>query len=278
METLDEELRRYLPTIETARASAVELPPGEPSETERLVLLIVQALFIRRTSFTEIAPKMPLNMERGEPPTPVDFDMHHHVRIDSDAGGGPCPACTERPGFRRCRVCGGAGRLFSGTQPCSCNGGFVTCANCDGSGTDARTLLRYYTDTPATLNEAYMPTHVGHVPSLFSLESTMEEDIAFRAPPPEVMRCHDLTGRVSGSAYRGGGRLVRPDFHGFDFGDTIDKSLAGLAAMGAGASVVRYDIRAYAWPFLRMKWRGHPDHAVYVDRDGMPKVFCGGVI
>lgn len=271
-----EDVSPFIPTLDRARALSLDLPQGEPQKVEPLVMLVVHALLVRRTSFAEVAASVPANVPRGEPPVPVDFEMHHHVCIDeSMGGGGPCPACTERPGYRRCRVCNGKGVIF-GARFCSCDKGFIVCPTCSGTAQQVNVRLRYYTDAPVFLNEAYMPSHVGHVPSLFRLESTMEEDIAYRAPPPEPLRCHDLTGRVAGSAYRGGGRVVRPDFHGHDFGDAIDKALAGLSAAGAGASVVRYDIRAYAWPFLKVSWFGHADRALYVDRQGALKVFGEG--
>jgi hypothetical protein len=270
-----EDVSPFLPTLDRARSLGLIVPEGEPKQVERLAMLVVHALLVRRTSFAEVASSVPPNVLRGEPPAPDDFEPHHHVRIDESIGaGGPCLVCTERPGFRRCRVCNGTGTLF-GLRACSCEGGFIVCPTCSGTAQQTTVRLRYYTDTPLFLNEAYMPSHVGHVASLFRLESTMEDDIAYRGPMPEPLRCHDLTGRVAGSAYRGGGRVVRPEFHGHDFGDAIDKALAGLTAAGAGANVVRYDIRAYAWPFLRVTWFGHAERALYVDRRGTLKVFMG---
>jgi len=271
---MTERLSLYLPTLERARELALDLPPGEPAEVERLSMLILHAALVRRTSFCEDVATAPPSVERGEPPTPIDFETRHHVRIDEKlGGGGPCPACTQRPGARPCRVCRGSGLLFDGRTACSCKGGWVKCPTCQGTAKSELVRLRYFTDAPSFVLEAYMPSHIGHVPELFRLESTMESDIAFRDPMPEELRCHDLTGRVAGSAYRGGGRTVRPDFHGFDFGDAIDKALAGLTAAGAGASVVRYDIRAYAWPFLKATWPLSPPLAIYADRTGALKTF-----
>ncbi|MDC3980249.1 hypothetical protein [Polyangium jinanense] len=266
----DMSLASYFPTLETARVQ-LPLPAGEPVSVERLAMLVVHAALIRRTSWAEDTEIAPATLERGEPPPPDDLEIHHHVRIDASLGGGPCTACTLTPGKRRCRICGGSGTVFFTT--CSCDGGFITCPTCGGAAKSNRVRLRYYTDTPAFLSEAYMPSHITTVPPLFGLESRMEQDIQFQQALPEELRCHDLTGRVAASAYRGGERTVRPDFHGHDFGDTIDKALAGLSAIGAGASVVRHVIRAYAWPFLRVQWAMGEDLAIYVDRIGSIKVF-----
>ncbi|MDI1478008.1 hypothetical protein [Polyangium sp. y55x31] len=263
-------LASYFPTLETARAQ-LSLPAGEPVSVERLAMLVVHAALIRRTSWAEDVEIAPATLERGEPALPDDLEVHHHVRLDADLGGGPCTACAAMPGKRPCRVCGGKGMLF--LSPCSCANGYIPCPTCGGTTKSNRVRLRYYTDAPAFLTEAYMPTHVTAVPTLFGLESRMEQDIQFQQPLPEELRCHDLTGRVAGSAYRGGERTIRPDFHGHDFGDTIDKALAGLSAIGAGASVVRHVIRAYAWPFLRLRWAMGEDLAIYVDRIGSTKVF-----
>jgi hypothetical protein len=135
--------------------------------------------------------------------------------------------------------------------------------------------LRYYSDVPAYLNEAYMPRHIAQNPSLFRLETFMEEDLNILRALPEELRCHDLSGEVTGTAYRGGQKVVRPHFHGHDFGDTIDQALAGLSAAGAGATVARYQVRAYAWPFLRLRWSGHQNIVTYIDRTGRARLFQG---
>jgi len=263
-------LSYYLPTVERARERLLGLPSDEPAHVERLAMLIVHAIVVRRTSWSEDLESAPAHLQRGEPPVPNDFEVRHHVRIDEALGGGRCNACVVNPGKRSCRVCSGTGALFGGKFLCSCERGFIVCPTCNGSSRSDRVRLRYYTDAPAYLSEAYVPTHVTSVPALFELERRMEEDIMLnQLLMPEELRCHDLTGRVAGSAYRGGGRVVRPDFHGYDFGDTIDKALAGLMGIGAGATVVRYDIRAYAWPFLRMQWSSGEDIGVYVDRQGV---------
>jgi hypothetical protein len=271
----------YLPTIEKLRSASyvdAEIPSVNPAQTECLALLVVHAALVRRTSWTEEVSTAPGYLQRGEPPSPNDYEVRHHVRIDERLGGVACLACTERPGFRRCRVCGGRGRILNDNWLCSCTAGWITCSSCGGEQKSERVRLRYYSDTPAFLVEAYMPMHIAQKPSLFRLESVMEEDLLLKSALPEELRCHDLTGEVVGTAYRGGQRTVRPTFHGHDFGDTIDQALAGLSAVGAGANVVRYQIHAYAWPFLRLRWEDHPELVTYIDRQGSVRVFQGRMI
>lgn len=268
----------FLPTLEKLRAAPlfdVKLPDGEPQQIEKLAMLVVQAALVRRTSWTEEVSNAPGYLQRGEPPPPVDDQPRHHVRIDERLEGGTCLACTERPGLRRCRVCGGRGRIMNDTWVCSCNAGWVPCANCGGRVQMERVRLRYYSDVPAFLNEAYMPTHIAQNGALFGLETHMEQELNMVSTPPEALRCHDLTGEVTGTAYRGGNRKIRPNFHGHDFGDAIDLALAGLSAAGAGAKVERYQVRAYAWPFLRLQWSDERDWAIYADRSGSICIFQG---
>lgn len=269
----------YLPTLEKFRAAAtfneLEIPPSEPDEIERLAMLVVQAALVRRTSWVEEVTNAPGYLQRGEPPPPVDDQPRHHVRIDERLGGGVCLACMERRGFRKCRVCGGRGRIMNDNYLCSCTAGWIPCATCGGKGETDRVRLRYYSDTPAYLNEAYMPRHIAQNPALFRLETCMEEELNMLKTPPEELRCHDLTGEVAGTAYRGGNKVVRPHFHGHDFGDTIDQAMAGLSAAGAGANVARYQVRAYAWPFLRLRWSGHANIVTYIDRQGQMRLFQG---
>jgi hypothetical protein len=259
---------RYLPTLEGALREGLDVPSARPAEQQRLALLVVHAAVVRRTSWAEEVVRPMPGIDHGEPPPPEDFELRHQVRVDARLGELRCEACKETPGFRRCRICGGKGMV--GNISCSCDEGRVRCPTCEGTGQSPRVRLRYYTDTPGLLREAYMPSQIGFVPSLFRLESTMESDIDFMREMPEELRCHDLTGRVSGTAYRGGERRVRPDFCGHEFGDAIEKALAGLSAFAAGA--IRYDIRAYAWPFL---WLRYPDGdvAVYRTRGGTLRAF-----
>lgn len=266
----------YLPTIEKLRRAPwfnFEVPSSEPEEVERLTMLVVQAALIRRTSWTEEVTSASPTLLRVEPPIPNDYEPRHHVRIDQMLGGGTCTACLERPGMRKCRVCGGRGRIMNDNYLCSCNSGWVQCPTCGGKAQTERVVLRYYSDNPAFLNEAYMPTHVSQNPAFFRLESFLETKLSLQQTPPEELRCHDLTGEVAGTAYRGGHKIVRPTFHGHDFGDTIDRARAGLSALGAGAKVVLYQVRAYAWPFMRVRWAGFPDWITYVDRGGSLSVF-----
>lgn len=271
----------YLPTLEKLRANTPfgrELPPYDPSESEPLAMLIVQAALVRRTSWTEEVTNAPGYLQRGEPPPPVDDQARHHVRIDERLGGGACLACMERPGFRKCRVCGGRGRILGDKWLCSCTAGWITCPTCDGKKQIDHIRLRYYSDTPAYLNEAYMPTHIAQNPSFFHLEKVMEKELNMLRTPPEELRCHDLTGEVAGTAYRGGQKKIRPSFHGHDFGDSIEQGLAGLGAAGAGANVARYQVRAYAWPFLRLKWSDRSEFVMYIDRSGGIRMFLGSEI
>jgi hypothetical protein len=261
----------YLPPTPEALALGGH---GAPIQQERLAMLIVHAAVVRRTSWTDgwVGPLQ--NVPEGDPPPPEDFETHHHVRLESRANPRVCPACAASPGSRPCRVCGGSGALWNG-QRCSCRGGLVTCPTCAGEGTTYTSLLRYYTDTPALMREAYIPSHVSYVPALFRLESAMEQDIAFQRDMPEVLRCHDLSGKMGGSAYRGGERRVKPDFQGYDFGDAIEKAITGLKAFWGGTTVLKYDIRAYAWPFL---WLRYPDRdiAIYRTREGQVRSFGDG--
>jgi hypothetical protein len=82
-------------------------------------------------------------------------------------GEGRVWRAMDRPGFRKCRVCGGRGRILDDKMLCSCTAGWVTCPNCGGKQQIDHVRLRYYSDTPAFLNEAYMPTHIAQNPSLF---------------------------------------------------------------------------------------------------------------
>lgn len=275
---------RFVPTLDFARRAGVSLPPGEPFEQEKWAGLFVIAVVMRRRTWKDeiwAQPAAVAGLPRGAPPAPESFAGNTAATVESIGETLPCMACSLTPGKRRCRVCNGQGTLLSRGVPvaCTCDKGYVQCPSCLGQTSTSRITLRYYEDTPASLRELWIPSHLPCYAPLFGLESAMEKAIDLTLPPPEELRCHDLTGRVGGSAYRGGERQVRPHFFGHDFGDTIDRALEQLKKLGGGYHVARYDIRAYAWPLLRLRWRNPANEAVpkeialFFDRAGALQVF-----
>lgn len=266
----------YLPTLDRARSAGLPLPKSEPSEQQRLVILIVHAALIRRRSWAEdtlLEATVGSKVSREPPPTPKEFTHGSYVQLERELTVEDCPACAETPGLRTCRVCGGTGVLSIRNIKCSCDGGYVACSVCGGEKHSKRVRVRYFSDEPLWFREAYVPTAVTHAPALFSFESSFERSIGLDVMPPECLRCHDLSDRVSGTAYRGGNKKQKPDFKGHDFSDTIDKALAGLAQLTAGAAVPLYDIRAYAWPILWLRYGSTSDVAVFTDRGGSLQAF-----
>jgi hypothetical protein len=271
----------FVPTLERARAQHLPIPDGDPVEQDRWAALITFTTFVRRTSWkeeTHAAAATVQHLGRGAPPLPQGWESASWVTVDDIQPFGPCTACLGAPGSRPCRVCKGAGTFtLRGTDrilPCSCKGQPIVCPTCRGEGTTNRILLRYFQDEPKHLRELTVPSHLPCYPPLFGLESAMEQSIDLQVEPPDELRCHDLTGRAAGTAYRGGERLVRPSFFGHDFGDTIDRTLASFKGLAGGAQIVRYEVRAFAWPVLRVRYPdpkdpGKPrDLALFVTRQG----------
>lgn len=184
--------------------------------------------------------------------------------------------CPEQPGRARCRICKGVGRIEFWGESCSCSDGYVECPQCEGQGQAHRVTLRYLQDQPIQLREIYVPTEMGFVPALFSFEGIFERVIG-AAAPPEALRCHDLRPRtMSTSAYRGGGKIVEPDFHGHAFAGTIDKATEALRAAGARGRIVAQAVRAYAWPLLWLRYRApEREVVVFADPGGLFQAYRG---
>lgn len=278
---LEESKSPFVPTLERARSQGLPIPQGDPLEQDRWAALITFTTFLRRTSWKEemhAAAATVAHLDRGTPPVPRGWERASWVTVEDIRPFGPCGACVGAPGRRPCRVCKGAGSFKltgAGTLvPCSCKGQKIVCPTCKGEGTTSRILLRYYQDDPRHLRELTIPSHLPCYPPLFTLESAMEQAIDLQADPPEELRCHDLTGRAAGTAYRGGEREVRPTFLGHDFGDTIERTLASFKGLAGGAQILRYDVRAYAWPILRVRYADPKDPnkpldlALFVARGG----------
>lgn len=260
----------YLPTLIRAKEAGLLPDWALPLQEVHFAALVVQASLMRRRTWTEeksLPPHMLASIPQGAPPVPTQFEVINYLRLDERVEVA-CKACVELPGYRRCRICGGSGVIGTKKRPCSCNNGYVKCPNCEGTAISSQVRLRYYSDEPGWMAELYMPTELVHVPAFFKLESTLEGAVGVSNVLPECLRCHDLSERSGGSAYRGGEKKIKPDFRGYDFSDTIDKALSGLRAFGAGMQVVHYDIKAYAWPLLWLSYPRDLHIALYVSPSG----------
>lgn len=270
----------WLPTLDRARADGLALPLGDPAEERRVAALVVHAGMIRREGWEEevqLGPAAADRIERGEPEPAYELAGQSYLRLGAQLGEERCTMCPEKPGRSRCRVCKGVGTIDMWGQKCSCKKGYVRCPQCEGSGTALRVRLRYLHDRPISLREIYVPPEMGFVPALFGFEGSLER-IIDTEHPPEALRCHDLRPReVSTSAYRGGGKIVEPDFHGHRFAGTIEKAVEALRAAGAKGRIVAQAIRAYAWPLLWLRYRLPEREAViFADPGGALQVFPGG--
>lgn len=267
-----------MPTLARARTEGLKLPEDAPLEERKIAALIVHATILRRKTWSEekVLPTSQLpKLPEGEPPPPEDLTPRTSVRLSGVTPLTTCAVCVATPGRRACRVCNGTGTLAFSMRACSCVSGYVKCPSCDGSVMTNRVRLSYFVDEPAWMREAYLPSELLHDTSLFGFESRLEKAIELEGDIVECLRCHDLSETTQGTAYRGGSKKKGPDFRGYDFDDSVDKALAALRALGAGMQVVRYAIRAYAWPVLWLRYRSEPSVAVFAGRDGSLQVFAG---
>jgi hypothetical protein len=82
-----------------------------------------------------------------------------------------------------------------------------------------------------------------------------------------------------GGAYRAAKTTKKPAFHGHDFGHTIALATKAIELFFLGKEVARYDIHAWAWPFIWLRHGSDEDpveRALFVDRLGKLDVFVGG--
>lgn len=118
-------------------------------------------------------------------------------------------------------------------------------------------IMRHCTDRILTLEEMYAPT----LPITGQIEPALEELAELGKTPPEVLRCHDLRPRRSGAAYRDGGSLEQADFHGYDFGDALERGADAVSRLGVRGTIFLLQVRAYAWPFLWLRYAPFEDEA-----------------
>jgi hypothetical protein len=252
----------------------------------RVAGLVVFAAMMRRQRWedeVELGQAAAARIERGEPPAPLGQEFQSYLRLAEVLGASACTMCPGRPGSARCRVCNGTQLVSVGNGPlqvqrCSCGSGLVTCPKCGGTGQAVRARVHYIRDCPLSMHEIYVPPEMSFAPGLFSFESAFEK-VVHTVTPPECLRCHDLRPRaVSTTAYRGGGRIVLPDFRGHEFAGTIEKAVAALEALSSGGRIVAQTVLAYAWPLLWLRYGDEsPEKEVvlFASPEGVLQVFTG---
>jgi hypothetical protein len=136
-----------------------------------------------------------------------------------------------------------------------------------------RCRVDHFFDKLVTLDETWLPK-VMRVSPVRHFESVFEGLIA-NADPPEALRCVDLTPRSVGGVYRSGQTKRQPDFHGFDFGDTIAEAEKAVDALLSRGMVMTSDVRAWAWPLLWLRYEDSEprEHVLFVDTSGTLHLF-----
>jgi hypothetical protein len=236
-----------------------------PIESKKLAAIVLAADVVRRDVWEEevdLAPALFDRYPRDMPPTPDDFRAAGYQLVVSSqaAHRRACTNCFLSPGSVICARCFGLGRTDEGSVCQYCNGEKVVCAACDGAAETVRTTLRHVNDRPLAIRAAFFPA----LPK--PIQGEIQRHIDGTRPPRESHR-FALEANVVQSAYRGASALVAPEFHGHAFGDALDGALAAARELDRYANVVRRDVRAYAWPFLVLRFEADGWGAVVYDAD-----------
>ena len=131
--------------------------------------------------------------------------------------------------------------------------------------------------------DLYLPHRLSSRPALRGLEGALEQlflDRSLRAKPPGSLQCHDLRPtRFGGGPYRAQNRTKAAQFHGFEFGRTIDDAIDGLKKTLIGVADDKFSVEAFARPLLWLRY-GKSDvdeqhFVLYADDFGGLRAFVG---
>ncbi|MBW2453893.1 MAG: hypothetical protein JRI68_05265 [Deltaproteobacteria bacterium] len=247
---------KLMPSIAAAKHAGVLPPHEDPAEVRPLCALVVLARVLERKQWREekmIRWQWAKRMARGAPPIPDRPTSRVVTRLEDTYETIPCVKCH----IKRKRV----------KTPVTCTGCYV------------RARILHTADTTTAMFETYLPKQITARSAMFGFESMLERRITpSHKLPPDVLECHDLKPRSSGGAYRAARTKKRPEFHGHDFGSTIQLATKALEKFFLGKEVTRHDVRAWAWPFLWLRY-GSPgesvERALFVDPQGKLDVFVG---
>lgn len=265
---MTDDARRYVPSLEAVVAAGCELETSTwrhpfgvdllrhaPTECRPLAAVIVRAQ-VQHRRVSEADVEVPVARLKGLPEPipepPRDWSSREvDVILSQLEPARGCSFCsTQYRGFSLCWACGGADSAAEGGAKDTClvcgGRGRVTCPTCAGAGVSVLVRMRTIRDGTSSLSYTYVP----------SLPLAIEErlgQLLERAEPPECLR-FDMAPRRAGSAYRDT-LEVDPVFEGHSFGDALARARAAVRGLGEDGEVLRRDVRAYAWPFLLLRWR-----------------------
>jgi hypothetical protein len=290
---LDDERTRYLPSLELARRAKVsirgatrfrrevDLLGREPDAQHRVAAVLLVAEVQRRETF-DMSAEIPLgaaaSVPEPMPEPPAGFETRSHRVLTALLSPAPeeCATCRGTPGRIACVLCWGSGTVIrDGTLVAvACEGcaatGAVPCPACGGEGHILRVAARRIDDVHARLRYAYLP----EMP--FSLEERLAQLMEPRDEPPGCLQI-DLGVRRTGGPYRQSEQRD-PDFLGFAPGRALDEARAAVTRLRGEGTVVRSDIRAFAWPILWLRYRvggSRREVALFVQADGSLRAVVG---
>ena len=136
-----------------------------------------------------------------------------------------------------------------------------------------RCRVDHYFDKLVELKETWVPSML-HASPMRHFEAALENMI-MNASPPEELRCMDLTPKAVGGAYRSAQTMRQPDFHGYDFGDALATAEKTVNALLVRGTPVSSDIRAWAWPFLWLRYEHEPDCILFFDPSCRMHLYTG---
>ena len=247
----------YLPTLKTAKAAHL-LPPGEQhSEMHKLCALVVLVRVLERKQWREdkiIRWRWARTMSRNAPPVPNKAASTFATTLQQTFETYWCTKCQNRQKVNDKPI-----------EPCG------------GCGVRARVL--HTSDKFSTMYETYIPRSMSVVPEMFGFESMLERRTTpSHRLPPDALECPDLRPQQTGGAYRTARSKKAPTFHGYDFAGTIEMAQSQIERFFLGKDVARFDIRAWAWPLLWLRYDNSitpEERVIFVDANQNVDAFVG---
>jgi hypothetical protein len=256
---MSEELQKWLPTLDAARAlgplmvhrgwfrGEVDLWTMPVKHVETLAAIALSGRLARRDQWRrdeEVSERRYAEISNAEQPTANDWIPRLFARVVEAGRLHNCTQCHPgKPGKSPCHHCGGTGDVLSQggvVYRCrECDDGAVVCACCEGTNRTVQTKFEYIEDKIESFSSLILPDVAPKLSwwlhAQLNPRSTLNECLLFR-----------LDQLLELAPYRGSSVHFEPDFHGFKFGGAFDRSRDGLRAIVGRSEVFKSEYRAYA--------------------------------
>lgn len=254
---VDSVRRSFVPTWEAVREALLG-PYGRHRDEEMVsqhlfAAVLICARSLRRRSWTnqvELGPALLERLRTRTPPPTTGLESAHYAILERLVDPLPrrCTGCPVRAKTTTCSNCSGGMLTPLVACPPSCDGGWIPCPTCEGTGLVQAAVVRHIEEDITLTRAVALP----RLSAFHWLEDRLHAEALRTGMPPLALA---LQAATSGSAYRGG-KPAPPRFLELPIAEAWDAARDKAEALQRSLAASQVEFRAFGWPVWVGVWYG----------------------